>query len=138
MNDAAGRPSRGKLVLAHFLSIFAHIWWALVFLLLLLMQVEGRRTGALMNPMTPSYFPFAVLLLLPGIGAYHLARRIGGAYILTRSQILRISLKTTYLNSEGKRAPVKVFLYGLFPRTYFWLRNRDWVSELWITSPTGE
>ena len=52
---------------------------------------------------------------------------------MTRSQILRISLRWTYLNSKGARAPVRVSLFRMFPRTYFWLLRKGWVSELWKT-----
>jgi len=55
--------------------------------------------------------------------------------MMSRSQIMRISLKWTFLNSKGKNAPVRVFLYRAFPRTYFWLLERGWVSELWNTRP---
>lgn len=57
---------------------------------------------------------------------------------MTRSQVLRLSLRWTYLNSKGTKAPVRVFLYRMFPRTYFWLLEKGWVSELWMTSPTGK
>jgi hypothetical protein len=57
--------------------------------------------------------------------------------VMTRSQVLRVSLRWTHLNSKGAKAPVKVFLYRMFPRTYFWLLGKGWVSELWVTSPTG-
>ena len=57
--------------------------------------------------------------------------------IMTRSQVLRLSLTWTYLNSKGAKAPLRVFLYRMFPRTYFWLLGRGWVSELWATRPYG-
>lgn len=55
--------------------------------------------------------------------------------MMSRSQLLRVSLKWTFLNSKGEEAPVRVFLYRMFPRTYFWLRRKGWVSELWNTRP---
>lgn len=55
--------------------------------------------------------------------------------MMSRSQILRTSLRWTYLNSQGKKASVRVFLYRMFPRTYLWFRRKGWVSELWDTRP---
>jgi hypothetical protein len=128
-----------KSTLARSLRIFAKAWYALVALLWVLTQIAScARTGALMDQMSLGYILPMVVLLLPGLGADYLAGRLnGGEKVPTRSQILRVSLRWTYLNSEGKRSPVRVFLYRLFPRTYFWLRRKDWVSELWITEPTN-
>lgn len=61
-----------------------------------------------------------------------------GQGTMSRSQVLRLSLMWTYLNSKGAKAPARVFLYRMFPRTYFWLLGKGWVSELWVTSPTGK
>jgi hypothetical protein len=126
-----------KFTLARSLRVFAKVWYALVALLWVLMQVAScERTGALMDQMSLGYILAMVVLLLPGLGADYLAGRLGGgAKMLTRSQILRVSLRWTYLNSADKRDPVRVFLYRLFPLTYLWLRRKDWVSELWITEP---
>jgi hypothetical protein len=58
---------------------------------------------------------------------------------MTRSQILRRSLRWIYLNSKGEKAPLKVFFFRVFPQTYFFLLRKGWISELWQTAaPTSE